>query len=525
MKIGNYVHLNYENYLRYGINYTPVKNKNSFTPPNISQILEDQRERVKNLAKTSFKHLSNKKGAKQIEDQLNLFYGGKNQTQKAIFNIDPDEVRTQAIQYIEEEAIDQGISAGLIDYSTLSSINKDNPNRGTGRGIGGKKIKDNDKDALTNYNAVYNKWQKILSLYNQYRGDETFKELELLTDNLTKEYEYFIKEVNKESKKYLGTNQKGKSYGIDSNERIRFNNFIEQLNELSTKYNNYVSVSKIHGFLGEYGTAAIANAVGNITNREKNKLIKGMLQSAKVVGDQTGGSFLDTNLFAIQGFATYIDKEGTKKTKFNKVDQEKFGTFTVKETQDKVDVILNLYGYEKPVMASVKNYNLSHEKPIHVLSGTSIIQLVQDYQFFINHYLNITQSITNSTKANKGKQTNNLILANRTLKLTMALHALAGHTRKTHTNGNNFSEQADIFILHDNSIGRFKVYHISEIINRIYNNPNYILLKNFSDEKNWKVEAPNLKEKNYQNAYKRISNLLTSLHSFNISLSIDKDVF
>ena len=111
MKIGNYVHLNYENYLRYGINYTPVKNKNSFTPPNISQILEDQRERVKNLAKTSFKYLSNKKGAKQIEDQLNLFYGGKNQTQKAIFNIDPDEVRTQAIQYIEEEAIDQGISA------------------------------------------------------------------------------------------------------------------------------------------------------------------------------------------------------------------------------------------------------------------------------------------------------------------------------------------------------------------------------------------------------------------------------
>jgi hypothetical protein len=51
--------------------------------------------------------------------------------------------------------------------------------------------------------------------------------------------------------------------------------------------------------------------------------------------------------------------------------------------------------------------------------------------------------------------------------------------------------------LHDNSIGRFKVYHISEIIDRIYDNPDYILLKNFSDEKKWKVEAPNLKEKNY----------------------------
>ena len=82
MKIGNYVHLNYENYLRYGINYTPIKNKNSFTPPNISQILEDQRERVKNLAKTSFDRLSNGGGAKQIEDQLNLFMVGKTKLRK-----------------------------------------------------------------------------------------------------------------------------------------------------------------------------------------------------------------------------------------------------------------------------------------------------------------------------------------------------------------------------------------------------------------------------------------------------------
>jgi hypothetical protein len=90
-------------------------------------------------------------------------------------------------------------------------------------------------------------------------------------------------------------------------------------------------------------------------------------------------------------------------------------------TQDKVDIMVSVAD-DKLMNASVKNVNLFSGENIHVHSGRSILEMMQDYPKFSNHYLNLT--IHDPFMNNIPRDL--IDKAHKTLKLTIALHALTG---------------------------------------------------------------------------------------------------
>jgi len=104
-----------------------------------------------------------------------------------------------------------------------------------------------------------------------------------------------------------------------------------------------------------------------------------------------------------------------------------------------------------------------------VHSGVSILSLMQEDGDFLNHYLNITASVrSDKPESNRVGDWSKVTLANRILKESMTLRAIAGGILKFNTNTNSFgpNAQAEILILNDNN-GMFKVYFIDDLINKI----------------------------------------------------------
>ena len=167
--------------------------------------------------------------------------------------------------------------------------------------------------------------------------------------------------------------------------------------------------------------------------------------------------------------------------------------------------------------ASVKNYNMANtSNGVHVLSGRSVLQLIQEYENFTNYYMNVMVNHPDGSAPGALQQS-----AKEALKLTILLKAIAGGTITA--NGRKNSE-ADIFIINDNSKGGFKIYTISDILERV--NQNLDLLQvgdidTLSELDNNYIGTEN----NSNEALVRISGILAQLHQMQLNVSISKAVF
>ena len=146
---------------------------------------------------------------------------------------------------------------------------------------------------------------------------------------------------------------------------------------------------------------------------------------------------------------------------------------------------------------------------IHLLSGRSVLALVQEYENFVNHYLNISAEHDDSEPP--GGLLNAASVA---MKLTVLLKALVGGVAGRTKNGQiGMSQQADLFIINDNSVGRFRVYLIDDILNAVQRNID--LLKTGVLDKTSKLSnsyVGSRSDMNMGDARIRISNLLAQLH-------------
>ena len=109
--------------------------------------------------------------------------------------------------------------------------------------------------------------------------------------------------------------------------------------------------------------------------------------------------------------------------------------------------------------------------------------------------------------------------AHDTMKLTIALHALAGGDWAKAAGSNVFSvnPMAEIFII--NRLGHFEVYFMSDILENVANNLDLIDIEGFNSVHRWENEyvgqTPMIKT-----AYRRIANLLAQLHLQQLKVSI-----
>lgn len=320
------------------------------------------------------------------------------------------------------------------------------------------------------------------------------------------------------------------TFTLEERQLVRHNNieFSKELNNLWNSFKKQIN-SYASGEIGEHYAAIAIQAAKlkgqNITEDLKQEFINNISKMTEkelgLVGRQRssvamsvknviGGNVGNRPDHVIDGlFTDFIG-----------------GQMRLTSTQDKVDLNIQLEGLDTPIAASIKNYSRIGEMGVHVHSGVSILSLTQEYTDFMNHYLNVSVRARGSSQDYSGA---NAILPkmNETLKLTMALKAIAGGILKLGRGGFGPSQQAEVFILNDSS-GYYSVYFVDDLLEQIMKNINkYVKIDGIELNTTWNqiwVASQNNKN-DYGAAYSRILGVLNQLHRFKLSISLLPTLF
>lgn len=504
-KIGNYVHLYYKNYLKYSLN-TPESEKEE--TPNIQKIFEEQTNLIYKNSKIKKENIK----VQELEDLLNFYFNPNKNTK-----LTP-----------EEENIKK-YSPYLID-AVKKSLGKAGNKIEVTQELAAKAITGDYGDILkqADYNFIKYYKKELNERDWVYKSSMTrlIKELlglrEKIVSNQINNAEGLLEKLNKLNEEWtkIKTENKGKWIQVKNSENNK--TFFDELNNLLGEL-SLANVTQAGGMIGELGVVGIT-ALANIqTGKEVNNIVQYLEEemSKRIKGQDRSKKGLKLENFDIEHYVN-LDQvvSGTSYIKDGKTGNY----FTTKFTQDKVDIEVE-FGGEK-ILGSVKNYNLANTKfeDIHLLSGRSVLALVQEYGDFVNHFLNIAAEHEDNENTEHGEFLNDAIVI---MKLTILLKALQGAVFAKDRNGQiGNTATVDVFIINDTSIGRYKVYSINEILNAIEDNIDLLKTGDFDKMSRLSNDPVDLNEGlNMADARVRISNLLAQLHSMSLQVSIDRQIF
>lgn len=525
--IGNYVHYHYENYLKYGIGTRGSPNKNySAASAYITQkkrIHKEARELNKNKDKESLRA--------EIENTLNFFRPG----QKMPSGEWTEEDLNQIESAIQAAVINRINGEVIVDWDTMTALNSDYLSQI--ELTEGQNLRKNlSTGGMNNINSINKRIEILNRTLNEtfaFVQNKKANELRKELSKIEKQWEVIQKSIDPENDIRV-QNRFRKYQGIESSKMLISealggeNGFAAQLNALWNSFKKRIN-AYASGEIGEY-YAAIAvqaaklkgqkitddlkqefiNNINKMTEKELGLAGKQRSSVAMSVQNVIGGNAGNRPDHVINGlFTDFIG-----------------GQMRLTSTQDKVDLNIQLEGLDTPIAASIKNYSRIGEMGVHVHSGVSILSLTQEYTDFMNHYLNVSVRATGSSQDYSSA---NAILPkmNETLKLTMALKAIAGGILKLGKGGFGPSQQAEVFILNDSS-GYYSVYFVDDLLDQIMKNINkYVKIDGIESDTTWKqiwVASQNNK-KDYGAAYSRILGVLNQLHRFKLSISLLPTLF
>ncbi len=510
MAIGDYVHAYYKNYLKYGISQKDEKQKSQ-----PREIFINHEKNIKASAShRKFLLAMNNINKKEIEKQLNYFFDAQKKTRPSNLgeiNQKDLELMLKAV----EEHLQEKLKNVDIDPSTLSITNITNENAekvilamgqeasqeiiDTLKKFSTNKIGAESKESV--YKSTIEDRLKVLSQIRQsITGKEGTKELVKKLESLEIRW-YGTQEQAGIKDMYAGGSKINKNIG---------QTFI---NDLNATISSFLSGSPTaHGVYAE-AIVILTNYILNAkalgkTNFVITDLLKALKTNSK--GAKTSAKGLKASNFS-KNFVDLGQVTG-------KIADANGNYFSIRETQDKVDVEIEVKGLKVP--ASIKNYSLQntyYNEGIHLLSGRSVLTLVQDYDVFLNHYLNI---VSNHPDKEPGEI--DLTQAHEAMKLTILLKALEGGV----FSNKEYTDSAELFIVNDNSRGKFKVYYIFDILNEISKKLKYLKTGEYDKVKKLDNEWIGAeKDLDMSNAKIRISNLLRQLHEMTLEVSISKQIF
>lgn len=435
--IGEYVHLNAVLYKRFGINRAQSGYHSIEAQEALNRQAQLNKQRI-----NKFNINIDKKG---IEQELNnIFSTTPSQNKERIYEIQ------KAIQELMNETFSNQL--GKINFDTG---NIENIRANTKMKI--QKIKAEGKFSMHLGRII-----KIIRLIEDYRDDLVveIKDNKSLIDlnSLNKKIQLIYKQL------YELINQKDTiiaSMGLlktgDINtikqqlgsgklplRRTSGQNLIQLINDTLNEL-KVPAINLQKGTLAEYGIAAVPEMAGKIANEELKKYI-----DSHVKGDARSHREIKyDNFFGDFNPELYKDSftiDETTKTMITR------GT-----SQNKIDVILTWKGIDYKV--SAKNINLNSGNNVHIVSGQSLLYLLQDENGdFINHYLNLIGS-------RKEGENFNFIKGHRDSYISMLLQTIFIKTLTGDTYG---SDAANVFIINNNnSMDGFKVYSMKEILEDI----------------------------------------------------------
>lgn len=518
MKAGDYIHYRYKNYSKFGLKV----NKGS-DHPDPTGIFNEQRALIINKAKSRYE--GNKEGIRtELEKRLNLYFNLRTASGKLQFgwtDAQAANMESKIVQLFEEILESLGKQELLYgtkkNYSTLSAGSKDNLNLGDSKNffasrnknkIGGEKSPGVSKQ-FTKLFAVKDRIQELINLRDTLKNDVEASQVG----------QEFIDGVSAFEEKYRGIIKfVNENASVQSNYRISDLgvNFIQDLQKLMD-LTRQVTNTAIEGYMGEY-IPAITSEVYRRMESEGIEECLSYLESEHT-------TFIELIKGQVVGGKT--SRKATSKSNFieNTTNKSKYSTDTrlgktdshSGYTADKVDV-----HFELPsgvINASMKNVNLSNQKKINILSGSSTANFAQDYALFTNHYLNVTANIGRPDRPNS----NVLMLAHNTFKLTLALHALMGGVivQEKGASGLSRSESADVFIVNNNAQrGQFKVYFISDIIQKVADDLTLLNIENFKDPTQYENIWLGSEQNDISAGFARVGKILSQLHTQQLKMSI-----
>lgn len=524
MKIGQYIHWRYSNYLKHGLSVDEYQG----TDP--SAIFAQQKTQLLN----SLKAPNNKESLRaSLEEQINFFFDPT--PASIITGYTPEEtkrIQEYLISIVKQTVLKfhpKTFSKAMADFSTL---------RATATGGGSITLADGTTEEwakirkAANFNREGQKWttsvalkRRVLQLFAQRdkmtgklsKADTNF--LEALSA-LEKDYDILVNEVqNATSNKQM----------LFSTNRIRSDGTVENIGSFAKAVQNLIDMTKnitnqeLQGAIGEIVPAVSQwawEAFQNKTTDEILNLLDGLNQdfvvdaiSGQIKGQQTSTKIaLSSKVLGTRKFQTGVQAQ-IGDTKLN-----------TSATEDKVDIQLNLPNNSK-INASVKNVDLGTGFNISILKGANLITYIQDYPVFANHYLNVTANIHRSwDRAPK----NIIHQAHEALKMTIALHALTGNLWAQKKDGAVFKTgTAEIFIVNDVSQakGHFKVYFMSDLMKALANNINYLTIKDFNENKSYYSNKwVGTQQHNMKFAWARVANILAQMRVQKLLVSISPEI-
>lgn len=478
MKVGDYIHFHASNYLKYGLSVDKQQTVNSMA------VLQQQKKIILKKTLTHYGNKQKRNIKQQLEYQLNFYFNAHDRN-KLTLGYTPEE-QAEIIKKMEEicEKAAQSIDPTAFSDNTVS-------NMATLHAVGSSKnvdvssmsgtfSKHRDNATLgqknTTTSAVVKRMNDLLTLRDKLAGKYW------QSDGINSEIIDDITNLNRMYNELLADDMllaETAAGGANHTWNLTKGNavFLQELQRIIDK-TKQDTASQVKGILGEVTpvfSQMVANYVANNgINGLMDYLTKGLnsgyfvdVLRRKVVGQKESVKILRSD-------KVMDKKQKNAESVLQQVQAQVRDTpFSVKATQDKVDVILDL-PEEQTINTSVKNVNLFSGHNINLLSGgkngQNLLNFVQDYPTFANHYFNLM--------ANVGRHDpfagSILQQAHEVMKLTIALKALAGGVQAADSSGNTFkTQQAELFIVNNSSastkLGQYKVYFISDLINMIAN--------------------------------------------------------
>lgn len=423
--IGDYIHYTAKGYNEHGITIRGSKEIVNF---------KAQKENIKKrLAPSGMKNKS------KYQDALN----------KILSNKDNSDAEVQNIQaYIEQQLTDRY-------QETMGKINW-----GTGDVTAGVSA---GKQATSNAIQTVGRQKGVLvsSIVSRVRALEKarnkmidVKEKAELSKNINQIYRELNMIITNGKKigeitnlKNLNTKTDKYKYGIiDKN-----SNLITTVNSLVKQYAAVPAINLQKGDLFEYA-AALAPAIGKVNAQTAlyDTLATGIVGGARSKVQINFGEFF-TDKVNLQGLVMdnyVVHSNGTAVS---------YGS-----SQEKIDI--NVQWGDQIIPMSAKNVNLKSGYDVHILSGSSLLYLIQDEPAnFVNHYLNIIAAHPDGTV--------NIAGAHEAMKYTLLFKALTGNTYGR--------KGASIFLVNDNSQeGGVRLYEMEDLIAKAATNINgYVSFK------------------------------------------------
>lgn len=529
-RIGDYIHYKYENYEKYGTTIDKGKNDRI-------EVLKKHKQDLKEKVAANQSKSGKKKIKRDLEKQLNFFFWkGKGNESKIINNTeftpqDLEEIRKIVLEIFMQAAskarpkLSKYIQNAEYDLDTLSASIVSDDLQAVDNIIQRARIGEG-KGGYTWDSAIKSRIEALVEEVNNLNLNDSVLTPEQIAevDSLKREFEKIESELKAKAKEQEARSiawhkKRNKDRVAKLDPKYRkvevkgHEDFFKRLNALTNDVRSG-RIKVLKGLMGEFMPAIIQYVMDNFTHRAEANFVEQVLQGINVVGDQRTAFILDSSKFVGSDF-------GEDATRAFDI-----GTINVKTraVQNKVDLTLSVPGSKsnKKIKVSAKNYNLKYKDHIHLLSGTSLLKMLQDYPNFANHYANITAAHPGgiSPKEDVINQAHDL------MKMTLGAYAIAGGVYGRDESGAvGHSDQAEILLVNDSSQGKFTVYFVDEIVKLMLNDVSLLEIKGYIKNPEWENvfidEITDNKKLMVKQAFRRSMSIVNQMHHFGYSVSFN----